>query len=220
MATVKCPSCNRQLEVEDEHRDWTVRCPYCEHEFVPDDVQAAQRPRRRRRDEDEDDRDEERYGEPAGYRTAAYEEALQLVAAPATMLEICGWLSALGAVGITVVCMMMADEIANNPQANQNGDPAELFIFLGCCGGILLGPYGVAMAIGARKMRNLSSRGWAMAGAILGVAAFSLIGFFGVIHTGIGAWALITLDKPAVREAFGLPPRPGQSRRRRRDWDD
>ncbi len=146
-----------------------------------------------------------------------------MVAAPALWLEICGWVTALGAVGITVALLLFAAEVANNPQANQNGDPAALFVFLGCCGGIILGPYGVAMAIGARHMRNLSSRGWAMAGGILGIAAFSLFGFFGVIHTGLGAWALVTLDKPAVREAFGLPPRPGEPRRRRRrrrDWED
>src|SRR6266542_338146 len=141
MAAVKCPSCNRQLEVEEEYRDWTVRCPHCEHEFVPDDVREAEarsddRPRRPRRDEDDydrDDRDErdrddrgrsdrddedDRYGEPEGVR----EEALRLVAAPALWLEICGWVTALGAVGLTVALLLFAAEVANNPQANQNGD--------------------------------------------------------------------------------------------------
>jgi hypothetical protein len=72
------------------------------------------------------------------------------------------------------------------------------------------------MAIGARRMRDLSNYGWALAGAILGIAAFSVFGCWGLIHAGLGAWALITLEKPAVREAFGRPI-PGRRRPRRRD---
>ena len=47
MATVKCPACDRSVEVEDDYRDWTVRCPHCEGEFVPSEVVKATGPRRR-----------------------------------------------------------------------------------------------------------------------------------------------------------------------------
>jgi hypothetical protein len=229
MLTVKCPSCTRQLEVEDAYRDWTVRCPHCGHEFVPDDAWDAERrsderPRRRRRDE-YDDRDErdDRYGEP-DTSSEVHEEARRIVAAPGLWLELCGWMSVLCAIGVTALCMVFANEIANNPQANQNGDPAEMFIFIGCCVGILGAPYGIAMAIGGRCLRNLTSRGWAMTGAILGVASFTMFGILGLVQTGIGVWALVTLDKPEVREAFGLPPRPSdrdrRRRRPRREWED
>ena len=241
MATANCPSCARPLEVDDAYRDWTVRCPHCGHEFVPSAEALPpadrddDRPRRRRprdddddyedtrdrdRDEDRDDHDRDRDEEDDGsYRRSARAEALQEVSAPATWLEICGWLTALVAVGLTLLCFALANEAANNPPArgNRNDEPAAVLVFAGCCVGVLGAPYGVVMAIGARKMRDLSSRGWALTGAILGVAAFSLFGFFGLIQAGIGAWALVALDKPAVREAFGLP---GRRRRRRRDRDD
>jgi hypothetical protein len=208
MATVKCPACDRSVEVEDAYFDWTVQCPHCEAEFVPDDVARASA-RRRPRDDDFDD-------EPSGGASGAREEALQLVSAPALWLEICGWLGVLGSVGIAALCLVLAVEIANNPPPNANqNDESELFVFLGCCAGVLGLPYNVALVISARKMRNLSSRGWALAAAILGVAAFSVVGCYGLIHTGIGVWALVTLEKPVVREAFGL-----RVRRRRRSRPD
>src|SRR5262245_35916493 len=61
MATVSCPACGRALEVDDEYRDWTVRCPHCDHEFVPSEVapgltmERAPEPRRERRYDEEDD---------------------------------------------------------------------------------------------------------------------------------------------------------------------
>src|SRR5947207_15847263 len=115
MATAKCPSCARPLEVEDAYRDWTVRCPHCGHEFVPSaeaarEERADDRPRRRRRrddDDDYDDRDREErddrdrgerdrdddYGddEPDRVPASVRREALAVVSAPATWLEILGW---------------------------------------------------------------------------------------------------------------------------------
>ena len=106
MAAVKCPSCNRQLEVEAEYRDWTVRCPHCEHEFVPNDVREAEARATTARAagdatrmtiaiaiarRDRDDRDDDRRSEPDGVPDDVREEALQLVAGPG-----CGWKSAAG----------------------------------------------------------------------------------------------------------------------------
>jgi hypothetical protein len=226
------------LEVEDAYLDWTVRCPHCGHEFVPNDLRAAatrsdDRPRRSRAGDDrdserEDERDHDRYHDrdsefderdrvPAEVRA----EALLVVAAPATWLEICGWLTALAALGGGFLCIVLGLELAKNPpNANQN-DEIFFWLVIGCGASLFGVPYGVAMAIGGRKMRNLSSHGWATAGGILGVAAFTLFSCWGIIQTGIGAWALVTLDKPVVREAFGLPPRGGYRRRRRkREYDD
>ncbi|QJW95991.1 hypothetical protein [Frigoriglobus tundricola] len=196
MATAECPACDRAVEVEDAYREWTVRCPHCDAEFVPNDVARAAAARRRREEEKYED---EMYGVPSAVR----KEALQLVAGPALWLEICGWMSVLIATGIGALCIGLAVEIANNPQVNANDEPAALFAFLGCFSVVLGVPYGVAMAIGARKMRALSSRGWAMAAAILGVASFSMFGCWGLVPTGIGIWALVVLNKPAVSETLG-----------------
>jgi hypothetical protein len=226
MATVKCPSCGQELEVEDAYRDWTVSCPHCGEEFVPSAVDAPaparedDRPRRRPRERDDDERERERDRyEEGDERDWAREEALQIVAAPGLWMEICGWITALGSIGMALLCVVLAVEMANNPQnGNQNGD-GEVLVILGCCGGVFGVPYGVVMAIGGRKMRNLSSHGWALTASILGVVSFAVCGFAGAIQTGIGVWALTALNKPVVREAFGLSQR-RRRRRRRRDWDD
>lgn len=196
MASAVCPACDRAVDVEDAYREWTVRCPHCDAEFVPDDVARAAAARRRREEERDED---EFYGVPS----AARQEALRLVSGPALWLEICGWMSVLIAIGIGALCAVLAVEIANNPQANANGEPAVLFVLVGCVSVVLGVPYGVAMAIGARKMRALSSRGWAMAAAVLGVASFSVFGCWGLVPTGLGIWALVVLNKPAVSEALG-----------------
>ena len=129
MATATCPACGRALEVEDAYRDWTVRCPHCGGEFVPAAAAAAappadERPRRRRpRDDDDDDDYDDEYDD-RGDREAARAEARHVVAAPATWLEVCGWLSALAALGLTALFWVLAAGVANNPQANPNDDPA------------------------------------------------------------------------------------------------
>ena len=32
--TLTCPSCGTELDLDEQHRGWTVRCPDCRHEFV------------------------------------------------------------------------------------------------------------------------------------------------------------------------------------------
>ncbi len=207
MSTVNCPSCGREIEVEDAYRDWTVRCPHCNHEFVPNQPLHREEPR----DEPEDDFDEPVYGyDENPYR----EDAARLVAGPALWLEICGWGGALlTAIGCALLVLLGLEEMNNN----RRGGDGEMFLFFSFCLGVFGIPYSIVMGLGGRHMRRFSSRGWAMAGAILGVAAVPLFGVCGVIQTGIGIWALVTLEKPVVRRAFGLPSRGG---RRRRDWDD
>jgi hypothetical protein len=233
MATVSCPSCGRALEVEDEYRDWTVRCPHCEHEFVPsevastglmDDEPAPSRRRRRRDDDYEDDYEEDR---PRRRRRQRYDddydrdtrdEAATLVAAPSMWLEICGWGGALVSIGGAILLIALGAELINNPPRNRNAndDPGEMFVVMGFCLGILGLPYSMAMAIGARKMRNLTGRGWAMTAAILGVASIALFGLLGIIQTAIGIWALVALNNPIVIQAFNDNDR----YRSRRSWDD
>lgn len=224
MVTVRCPSCARALEVEDAYRDWTVRCPHCAHEFVPEAGATESRPeerrappRRRRRpdyDRDEydryDDRDDDYDDEPSG---AVRERALALVAGPALWLEILSWLGALAAVGVCALCVVLALEMQNGNRAANAGDEVALMV-IGACTAVFGVPYSVAMGIGARKMRTLQSRGWALAAAILGITGFVLFGVCGAVHAGIGVWALVALENPVVRAAFGVGPR-----RRRRAWD-
>jgi hypothetical protein len=241
MATVSCPSCGRALEVEAEYRDWTVRCPHCESEFVPADLMpeddplapaaADDRPRRRRSyEDDEDDRPRRRrryededddYDDDYDYRPRRLSRAgaERAVAAPAQWLEICGWGTAVLTVLLCLLFIALAGMMQNNPaprNRNAGGPEPELFLFYSFCFGIFGLPYSVLMAIGGRKMRTLSSYGWAMTGAIMGIMSLPLFGLCGAVQTGIGIWAVVALNKPGVRDAFG-----GRRRRRSRDeWDD
>ncbi len=60
-----------------------------------------------------------------------------------------------------------------------------------CWGGIIL--------VGALKMKNLESHGYAMAGAITALVPCNLCWLLGI---PFGIWALIVINRPEVREAF------------------
>jgi hypothetical protein len=198
MSTVNCPACEEALELDDTYRDWTVRCPHCGREFVPSEVGRRPPPR----DEpDEDDGGDYVYG----YEESDRREALALVSAPAICMEVVGWS---GVVIAGALCALLVV----GALSDRNG--GEALLLMSGCLGVLVIPYSLAMAVGGYHMRNLSSRGWAMAAAILGVASFTLISVCGVLHTAVGVWALVTLDKPVVRRAFGM------SDRRKRRWED
>jgi phage terminase large subunit GpA-like protein len=73
MSTVNCPSCKQELELDDSYRDWTVRCPHCDREFVPGKQGRARRDEPEEDEEDEEDdyegeRDEYVYGYQGAYR--------------------------------------------------------------------------------------------------------------------------------------------------------
>lgn len=198
MSTVYCPACEEELELDDAYRDWTVRCPHCGREFVPGD---------RGRGRDERDEQEEEFGDEYvyGHQGGAREEALGIVGGPGLALELAGWATfALTAVGVLIALV--------GAMGDQNGD-AEGLICVGCCAGVFLLPYSLVVALGGRHMRHLTGRGWAMTAAVLSVLAIPLTGCFGVIHGALGVWALVALEKPVVRRAFGVPDR------NRRRWD-
>jgi hypothetical protein len=197
MATVYCPACEEELELDDAYRDWTVRCPHCGREFVPTDPGRG----RDERAEEEEFDDDYVYG----YQGGAREEALAVVKGPGLALELTGWatvvLTAIGAL-IAVVATL----------SDRNAD-TEGMLCVGCCAAAFLLPYSLAVALGGRHMRHLTSRGWAMTAAIMSVLAIPLGGCLGVVHGGLGIWALVALEKPVVRRAFGMPDR------NRRRWD-
>lgn len=201
--TTACPSCGEILEVAEEHRDWTVRCPQCRHEFVPTDQpglagrprprprpQSRPRPRRRYRDDEPD-----------------IELARSQVSGPGAFLEVVGWgsllLSLLGGVGFLIAGVVAQDR----PRKPPNDDAVVFFILAGCFG-VFGVPYSAVMAYGARKMRTLSSYGWAMASAILGIVSFLLLGICGMVHIAAGIWALVVLLDQNVKDSFDLRPRP------------
>lgn len=197
MSTVYCPHCEEELELDDAYRDWTVRCPHCEREFVPGG------PARGRPAPEEEGEEELDDGYVYGYQGAAREEARALVSGPGLALELCGWATfALATVG----CLVLVFATMDDP----NGD-AEGMLCCGCVSGVFALPYSLVVALGGRHLRKLTSRGWAMTAAILALIGFTSC--LGVVHGALGVWALVAMEKPVVRRAFGMPDR------NRRRWD-
>ncbi len=217
MPTVSCPSCGRPLEVDDAYRDWTVRCPHCATEFVPAEVAPAPLPRDRRDERDDRDGYEDDYDRPRRRRRREPDperdererhEAVRLAHGPGTWLEVCGWVGGLVLSGSALFWFMVA---AN--QANGNGAGQVLF---GLVSGFLVLPYTIVMVVGGRKLRALSSYGWAMTASIVGVASFALIFCVcgcSLVPVGFGIWGIVTLNNPVVQRALRRNYEP-------RNWDD
>ena len=214
--SVSCPECGTHLEVDDEYRTWKVRCPQCRHEFLPAAAVAKTEPMA---DEEDDERPRRR--RRRRYERADPEAGAREIVTPAATLEWIGWISL--ALVLIVCAFVVAYGVseaekprAANPKNGANEDPPEVFIFAGFCLGVIAIPYFVIIGIGARKLGHLSSRGWAMAAAIMAIAALPLFGVCGLPIFGPGIWALVVMNHDNVKAAF----KQRQRRARRDDEDD
>ncbi len=195
--TTNCPACGEGLDVEEQHRDWTVRCPKCRHEFTAtsDTPRPVREPRpradfdprrRRSRRSDPDEPD--------------FEAAREKLAQPGQFLEAVGWLSTLLSIGLAVLLILLGAD--GQKQPGQAGEDAVVLIVLGGCLGVFGVPYSLAMAIGGRKMRSMSSRRWAMTACVLGIAAIVMFGLLGLLHIAAGIWGLTALMDQNVEACF------------------
>jgi hypothetical protein len=202
MPTVNCPACEEELELDETYRDWTVRCPHCDREFVPSETG---------RDPRDDEPEEEEYDDNYvyGYEERDRRDALARVHAPAIITEILGW----GGVALTLFAcfLMLLDGINDMNKGNAGGE--VMLVTCGCVGIFGL-PYSFLIAWGGRHMRNLTSFGWSLAAAILCIVAFPLLSVCGVLHLGVGIWAMVVINDRRVRRAFNF-----DRRQRRRTWD-
>jgi hypothetical protein len=188
MPTFPCPSCAQPLEAENTYRDWTVRCPHCAAEFVPEEVaRTAFEPR----DPGAEERD---LAAARGY-----------VFGPGVSLELCGWLfgfvAELGALARVLSALIQL----NNPNFRNPGDAPELELTLGVMFGFLAIPFALVLIIGGRKMRDLSNRTWALGASLCAVGSFVFLYVMCVcafLPMLFGVWGLVALANPLVRRAF------------------
>jgi hypothetical protein len=157
-----------------------------------------------------------------------FEAAREKVSSPGLCLEFVGWGGAVLFLALAILCFVVGaeqqDRIQQNQNQNQNwnqkrnqnqnwnnpnqqganqNDGIGLMIVGGCVGVFGL-PVSIIMAIGGRKMRNLTSYNWAMTASILGIASIVLFGLCSVLHIGAGIWALTALTDRNVQECFKL----------------
>jgi hypothetical protein len=213
--SITCPGCRDSLDVDEEYRTWRVRCPRCRTEFVPDESRPARPdalavPRRDRDDEDDEDEDDRPRRRRRRFTRAVYDRAAAEANGPAVCLEALGWLGVLATLGLVAI-FVAAGAAANAPGAPKNDDAAVAIVF-GVCFGVFGLPYSLALTVAGRHLRRLTSKGWATAGACMGMAGFVLFGLFGVFHLGAGVWAIVVVNRPHVKAAldyharYGGPP--------------
>jgi len=198
--SVFCPECSSSLEVEDEHREWTVRCPHCRHEFRPmqaaaapetfavvedDDEPSAPRRRRRRRDDE---------GDPAA--------GARDIATPGLVLEMIAWISLVLVICVSAFLIIAGIIQQGQPQQQRNEDPPEMLIFMGFCLGVFSVPYFAIIGVGARKMRNLTSYSWGVAAAVMAIASVVIFGVCGLPIIAPGIWVVVVLNRDDVKAAF------------------
>lgn len=207
-----CPGCREPLDVDDEYRTWKVRCPRCGAEFVPDDEAApppvAANARRVRDRDDDDDEYDDRPRRRRRFTRDVYDAAQEEAYAPGMCVELLGWLGLLGSVGLVAACFGLG-AVANKPGAPRNNEEAVMMMVIGIGIGVTGVPYSLAMTIGGRHLRRLTSQGWATAGAVLGLGGFVLFGLFGLFHLGAGIWAIVVVNRGHVKAAFAYRAKHG-----------
>jgi len=90
----------------------------------------------------------------------------------------------------------------DSANTNQPGFKEGVYFGIGgaCCTSVLLVIVAVLVILGANKMRNLQSYGWAMTSAILGTIPCISCCF--PLGMAFGIWAIVLLIKPEVKAAF------------------
>src|SRR5438128_1501666 len=87
-------------------------------------------------------------------------------------------------------------------------DPSEVpatAILMSVFSGLAVLPYTIVMVVGGRKMRSLSSYGWAMTASVVGIASivlFCSVCVCALVPIGFGIWGVVTLNNPIVSRAF------------------
>jgi predicted Zn finger-like uncharacterized protein len=219
---IRCPSCDAALRVPETLLGQNVKCPKCETTFVaemeelnqpegivrePAPAAARRRPRLSEDDEyeEEDLPLEEEEDRPRRRRRSGrrYEDARAAVAGPATALMIVSGLalalSVLSLLGNLLGVGLMAAAPARKGAMGPQGPDLAINMIAGVGSAIFGLVYWTIATIGAVKMKNLSSYGFAMTACILGMLPCSLCCVLGL---PFGIWGLVVLNRPEVKDAF------------------
>ena len=191
---VRCPECDRKIQIGYEDCGHTVECPHCEEQF------------RAEPDRDGDDDYYDRRRRPQRYREEDKAEiraaAQKAIRWPSQGLmwtgAICAVLSVIVGIGLTIAGVM-----SGNGGANQGW---VLFIYAGYFGGFG-SAYHILLAIAGFQMKKLRGKGWFIAGGALGIASVILCGIMFPstwAAMGFGIAALVALNKREVQDAIAL----------------
>jgi predicted Zn finger-like uncharacterized protein len=214
---VQCPSCEKKLRVADELLGKTVRCPGCKTAFTAEGEdepieaelveEAPRRPRRpvaaaddeedeprpRRPQEVEDEEKDEPRPRRRPRRINPRREAESAVAGPAIALMVIAGLGAL------VDVWALVNILLGLSVAPAGVDPG-VFKVARAIALVLMVVWTIIVLLGGLKMKSLSSYGAAMTGCIFAMLPCNIVCLGGL---PIGIWALVVLNRPDVKRAFG-----------------
>ena len=136
------------------------------------------------------------------YGQAPQSNAYQEVQGPAIALIVVSCIALLvGALGLTADVFFILSGMVDRLEEINEGPISEYTqITIRMVWGILLLVASVFVLIGAIKMRQLSSFGFARAAAV--VALIPMVGPCCILGIPFGVWAIMVLSRPHVRDAF------------------
>lgn len=224
-----CPRCNRRLSLPDELVGEPVQCPGCgttftgregpppvrgtsapppprQREAVPPREEEPRRPyyplprsRSTYEDEYEDEYDQAARGQPRreGLRSAA----LGIVAGPALGLQLVGGFGLV--ISILLLCIGLTGPgvFVGRPRGGE--PPMNRDMVAEVVNAVIMGIVGICWSgivlSGASKMKSLRNHGQAMTASIVALIPCNFCWLLGL---PIGIWALVTLTRNDVKEAF------------------
>ena len=183
--TLTCPSCGTELDLDEQHRGWTVRCPDCRHEFVATVAPQA--------------------------RAAAPVQAGPPRSPEAAAADCHAAGVGLTVVGILQLCTCAFVVIFNavvRPNLGQPINPVPEDEEAETIAAIVVGVLGLLqslmMLLGAVSLRRQRRFALAMTGAVLALVP-NLCCF---VTVPFGVWAVVLLGRPDVRAAFAADREP------------
>jgi hypothetical protein len=185
---IQCPSCYASLQLPEQYLGQTVQCAQCQASFLATAVSAVRRSERAAWDDEIN-----RPHREEGYPSAAW-SARAAVTGPAIGLMIASILGLVGALLFVAVGVFLVVMTFIEPPRRDEWIQIVIPLMIMFWGPGIFGLiWSFVVLIGSLKMKNLSSRGWAMTATCLSLVTLAL---------PLGIWALIVLNKPDVKEAF------------------
>jgi DNA-directed RNA polymerase subunit RPC12/RpoP len=181
--TITCPSCRTELDLDEQHRGWTVRCPDCRHEFVA--KVAAPRP------------------------AAVPELPPRSPEATANDCNAAGiGLTVVGVLQLCTCAFVVFFNAAIRPNLAQPINPVPEDEEAETIFAVVVGALGLfqsaMMILGAVALRRRRRFSLAMAGAVLAL----LPNLCCIVTVPFGVWGVVLLGRPDVRAAFAANREP------------
>jgi predicted Zn finger-like uncharacterized protein len=198
-----CPGCGAKVRVPESLIGKSVKCPKCQSVFTAEApepgfeevVEEEPRPRRRRPDDEPDDQYEDEY-EPRPRRRGGRQRALEAVKPAAICVIVAGGLGFLYAV-VNLVFVLGGNRVANFGPAGANDAARQIG---SVCGVGLTFIWAIIVVYAGIMMLNLRNYSSVMIGVIFGMLPCNAGCFLGL---PFGIWALVVLNRPDVKRAFG-----------------